>query len=313
MSVGSDLTDMHTACLNRLTGAFLPDACKGKSPGNKGYNKIVDPKFNHNGESVETDFLSIGISDAQYYKIVGAKAVIGEEDGIIYDSEKISSQLEKLNEMSEISQKALDEYLSAKDISSTPSIQEFVAVLPYRAYSYHQQVIDQFCEENNIIAWTASLEGTEKIQKVSGKHNAPELDELLSGRGNQEGIFLYDIDSSICPVVRESDMQLIKFVFADRLITYSYREQTTQIPYSEIDSIMLNHDRPILGHLSEEERDDYWQQCMLTLQTTMGVISESQKEMDVFEWEKEKFLYDNSARSRLLEQIRSGLGIGEEA
>lgn len=313
MSVGGDLTDMYTACLNRLVGAFLPNACKGVSLGEKGYEKVVDPRFQANDETVETDFLSVGIDDAQHYKIVGAKPIVGEEGGIIRDSERVESQLEEVTELRQILPDSLDGFLSTKNILANPSVQEPVAVLPSKAYSQHQQLVDRFCDENDLIAWTTSLQGTEKVQKVSGKHEVPELDELLSERGSQEGIFLYDVDSSICPVVRESNMQLIKFVFADRLITYSYHEQTTEIPYSEIDEIMLDHDRPILGHLSKEERDSYWQRCMLTLKTTLGVISESKEEINVFEWEKEKFLYDNSARSRLLEEIRSGLGIGEEA
>lgn len=313
MSVGGDLTDMHTACLNRLAGAFLPDACKGVSLGDKGYEKFVDPKFQRNDGALEPDFLSIGIEDAQHYKIVGAKPVVGVEGGIVRDSQKIKSQLEKVAELREIPSDSFGDFLSTKSTSASTSVQEPVAVLPSRAYSEHQGLVDSFCDERDIIAWTISLEGTEKVQKVSGKHEVPEFDELLSERGSQEGIFLSDVDSSIFPVVRKSDMQLIKFVFADRLITYSYHEQTTEIPYSEIDRIMLDPDRPILGHLSKEERDEYWQRCMLTLQTTLGVVSESQKEINVFEWEKEKFLYDKSARSSLIEEIRSGLGIGEEA
>ncbi|AQL42393.1 hypothetical protein BV210_06545 [Halorientalis sp. IM1011] len=108
-------------------------------------------------------------------------------------------------------------------------------------------------------------------------------------------------------------MSLIKFRFACRLITYAHGEQTTLIPYEDIDDIMLNAERPILGHLSEDERDKYWQQCMLTLRNTLNEIKQSQEGVNVFEWEKQRFLYDNSARSSLIEEIRSGLDLGEEA
>jgi len=313
MSAVADLTDMHTACLNRLAGVFIPDACKGLSLQDKGYDRFVDPCFEADGKTVETDFLSIGSDDAQHYKIVGAKPIVGEDGGIIRDTDRIESQLEEVAQLRNIPSVSVEEYLSIKGESAGPSIQEPVAVLPSRAYSEHKQLVDRFCEKQNIIAWTASIGGTEKVQKVSGKHSVPEFDELLSERGSQDGVFLYDIDSSICPVVRESDMQLIKFIFAKRLVTYSYHEQTTKIPYSGIDDIMMDHKRPVLGHLSKEERDQYWQRCMLTLQTTLEVISESTDEMNVFEWDKKRFLYDKSARSSLIEEIRSGLGIGEEA
>lgn len=313
MSASGDLIDLHTACLNRLTGAFLSDACKGVSLGDKGYDKFIDPKFEVNGQSINTDFLSTGVDEAQHYKIVGAKSVLDTDSGIIRDEGKINSQLEEVVQFQDIPSSSVGKFLSAKNNTSSPSVHEAVAVLPSKAYSEHKDIVDQFCKDKDIIAWTASLEGTEKIEKVSGKHEVPEFDELLSERGSQEGIFLHDIDSSIYPVVRNTDIQLIKFTFAKRLITYSCHEQTTQIPYSEIDEIMLNHDRPILGHLSKQERNKYWQQCMLSLQTTIGVMTESQDEINLFEWNKERFLYDNSARSRLVEEIRDGLGIGEEA
>lgn len=310
MSAGPALPDLHTACLNRLAGAFLSDACKGLSLGDKGYEKYIDPKFELDGNEVQTDFLSIGVDDAQHYKIVGAKQVVGQEKGIIANEDKIESQLEEVVQFKEITSEAVQNFLSSKSSSASPSVNESVAVLPSSAYEQHEEFVDDFCENNNIVVWETNIEGTERVRKANGKHTVPDFDELLSKRGSQDGIYLYDVDSSILPVVRKSDMQLIKFTFAKRLITYSYHEQTTEIPYSMIDDIMLDHNRPILGHLPPNERDEYWQRCMLSLQTTLEVISESKDEINVFEWEKERFLYDKSARSKLTEEIRSGLGIG---
>lgn len=308
MGVQGDLADMHTACLNRLAGAFQPSACHGLSFQDRGYDGFLDPKLN----STETDFMSMGDSDVQHYKVVGAKTKLGDPTGIINDEDEIIRQLQETVSFQRISDSVVEEFLTKKDHSLQLSLQESVALVPSEAYSQHEDCISDFLSSNELCIWVITLNGN-KIKKRHGHHDVTEIDELVSDAGSRDGIHLHDIDCSICPVVRDSDMQLIKLLFAKRLITYSYQSQVTEIQYDDIDEIMLGSRVPILGHLPPDQRDDYWQQCMLTLKNTCGVISGSKKGVDLYQWDKERFLYDKSARSNLIEEIRSDLGIGEEA
>lgn len=313
MSTRQTLTDTHTACLNRLYGVFHSEACRGLSLQEKGYNGFLDPKYRSNKREFETDFLGVGTNDVQHFKVVGAKPIVDDNLGVIVNEGEIENQLEKLNGYKQITPEMAEEFLSVKNYPLRPTIQERVALLPTEAYKRNKNLIDNFCREKDIVVWTVSLKGTEKVEKVAGKHKIPEIDELISDRGTQDGVHLQDIDSSIFPVTRGSDLRLIKFTFASRLVKFSYLEQTIIIPYEKIDEIMTDRRRPILGHLSKTERDSVWQQCMLTLRNTLKLIKDSQKGVNVFEWKKERFLYDKSARASIIEEIRSGLGIGEEA
>lgn len=314
MSVQQDLTDMHTACVNRLAGVFQSNACEGVSLQDEGYKGFVDPSFSTDGsDEINSDFLSIGVDDAQHFKIVGAKSTVDASPEIVEREEELESQLDDVLVLHDVTTEMVDEFLSVKSTTTSPTIQEPVAIFPRRAYDLHESTITDYCSENDIIGWTIDIGHNESVCKVIGTHSVPTMDEVLSGRGGQQGIRLHDIDCSLCPVVRNSDMRLIKFRFVSRLISYAYRQQSTQIPYSKIDEIMLDGRPPILGQLSEESRDSYWQQCMLTLRNTLNLVEESQEGINTFKWKKERFLYDKSTRSSLIEDVREDLGLGEEA
>lgn len=309
MAAGSrhkGIEDFHTRCFNQVHGLYLEGASKTKNLSE--YSLYPDPHIDSLDLESPPDFIAIGPSnDAQIIQIVGASRSITTSQPTLQGEEEILAELETAsNEIDDTTDQITDFLNNVGE--AAPRIIEKVAVLPESVYAAHQSSIDEFAESNSVHIWVLSNPSNELWSEV-GNHDSDTIQEVLDGNS----VEFLDINCDLVSAARNSDIDLIKYRFAQRLLNYSYNEHREDVGFHEIDKIMVDNEPPLLGHLPKEEREEFWQQCMLSMKFTFELMEESSKGVEHFEWKSTAFLTRPGLRSRRLETVRENLGIGEAA
>lgn len=305
-SIHKGIEDYYTRCFNQVHGLYLEGASKTNNLSE--YSVFPDPFVDFGEFESPPDFIAIGpSSDVQVIQIVGASRSISSTQPILQDDEEILSDLKAVSQDVDNNPDEITDFLQS--VGEGPaSILEKVAVLPENAYMSNKSAIDEIARSDDLNIWVLSNPSNELWLEV-GNHDSDVIEEVLDGNR----VEFLDINCDLVSAARKSDIDLIKYRFAQRLLNYSYNEHRAEVGFHEIDGIMVDNDRPLLGHLPKKERQEYWQQCMLSMKLTFELMEESSKGVEHFEWKKTAFLTRPSLRSRRLETVREQLGLGEAA
>ncbi|WP_415382956.1 hypothetical protein [Halosimplex sp. TS25] len=275
-----------------------------------GYRGYPDPQYETDdgelnpdltGFHEEGDAHHIAIRCFEDIKDGGNKYVEGHEDSV-------TDEIESLSKYHDIASEEVSDWLSFRDHDFEPNNQEVVALIPRALYAKYSSVIDSAASENDIIVWTIRPNGSSIIEKQCGNHSNRRLERAVS-----DELKTYPNATDLLQFSRRTDTEFLKFVFVRKLVNHCSRENKLEFTFDEVDTIMTESQPPVLGHLRRETREEeFWRDFLYSMLRRFKIIEKGNDE-STYRWKRKNFINEPRYQSRILENVREDLGIGENA
>lgn len=275
-----------------------------------GYYGYPDPKYEQEDKEFNPDLTGFHQDGDSHHIAIECFENVKNQDGeyTVGHEDTVQSELESLAELHEIPSEEVSKWLQLRDHDFEPSYQEVITLIPDSLYDIYQSEIDSVAQNEDLIIWTIKPNGTSLIKKESGDHSNRRLEKAVSG-----GLTTYPSANDLLQFSRKTDTDFLKFEFVHRLVNHCARENKREFAFDEVDEIMTDSQPPILGHLQREVREEeFWQDFLYSMLKRFAIIEQSEVE-DSYRWKMQKFLNEPRYQRRILEEVRSELGIGENA
>ncbi|MFD1641803.1 hypothetical protein [Halohasta litorea] len=293
--------DSHTQCLSRLYSLYFDEIFWEDQLLDIGYNGHPDPTYDLDAGVSQPDFIAYNTDgDVQHISIIDIDATPPENE-----KELIESELSQLEKYEEISEEMINKFLSLRNKSLSVNHQETVALVTDKTYNNHRDKFKSVVQELGIILWSIKEQDTPLIKKVSGEHASIELNRMLNS-----GVNVFPDGDDLLYFSRNTDSSLIEFEFIQRLLTYCSRETKREFTFDEVDEIMIRTRPPMLRHIPQNERIEYWKEYVYRLLNDHQLLEQTGS--DRYQWKKKRFTSEPRDRKRILSKIKDKLRPGEE-
>lgn len=275
-----------------------------------GYFGYPDPQYEINGNEFTPDLTAFHQDGDSHHVSIECFEEIKDKDGeyTAGHNETVVSTIQSLSKYHNITSKEVSNWLSLRDHEFEPSHQEIVVLIPASFYSIYNSTIDRVASEEDLIIWTIKPNGSSLIQKEHGKHSNRRLEDRIS-----DGLKTYPSANDLLQFSRKTDTDHLKFQFVHKLVNHCSRENKLEFSFEEIDEIMTDSQPPILGHLPRDTREkDFWRKFLFSMLERFEIIEKGDRE-NTYRWKRKKFLNEPRYQSKILEDVRSELEIGENA
>lgn len=275
-----------------------------------GYFGYPDPQYEVNDEEFTPDLTAFHQDGDSHHIAIRCFEELKDQDGeyAAGHEEAVVSEIRSLSEYHNIPSEEVSDWLTLRDHDFEPSHQEVITLLPSSLYSVYSSEIDAAAEDEDLIIWSIKPNGSSLIQKEYGEHSNRRLETRISN-----GLKTYPSANDLLQFSRKTDTNYLKFQFVHKLINHCARENQLEFAFNEVDQIMTDSQPPILGHLPRDTREkDFWQKFLFSMLRRFKIIEKGTRE-NTYRWKKKKFLNEPRYQSKILEEVRSELGIGENA
>jgi hypothetical protein len=276
----------------------------------RGYYGYPDPKYNGGSTELNPDLTAFHHDgDSQHFSIQCFEDLKDQDGGYVSDKEDtVTSKIESLAKFHDIPSGEVSNWLELRDHEFEPEFQEVIILVPKSLYDVYNLEIESVASDEDLIIWTIKPNGASIVQKVFGDHSNRRLENAVS-----KGLKTYPNANDLLQYSRKTDTDYLKFEFVHKLVNHCARENKREFTFEEIDDIMTESQPPILGHLQREVREEeFWRNFLYSMLQRFKIIEQSEGE-NKYRWKRKKFLNEPRYQRRILEDVRSELGIGENA
>jgi len=278
---------------------------------NYGYRGYPDPGFETDDGKVVTDLIAFSTAgDTQHFLVECFESIQDSENNYKSGKENVvRSTLEEANRLHDLPEDAISRTINRRgDHDFEPQHCEVVVLVPNSFYECYSELLKESVEDFNLIIWTVTPNGSSIIKKIEGEHSSNELNRVIS-----DGLEAYPDSDNLLQYNRKTDASHLKFAFIKRLVSYCSRERQRRFTFKEVDDIMVEHDPPILGHLTAKTRkEEFWRQFLHSMLNRLSLIEQSDTDRNTYKWKRKKFVTEPRYRRKILSGVKEELEIGDD-
>lgn len=274
-----------------------------------GYFGYPDPKYENGDEEFNPDLTAFHQDGDSQHIAIQCFESLKDQDGnyLAGQEDTVKSEIESLSDFHQIPSNEVSDWLELREHEFEPQLQEVIVVLPASFYEIYSSEIQTIASKNDLIIWSIKPNGTSVIQKEYGTHSNHRLENAIS-----DGLKTYPSANDLLQFSRKTDTDFLKFEFIHKLVNHCARENKREFTFEEVDEIMTDSQPPLLGHLQRDIREEeFWKDFLYSMLSRFKMIEQSEIE-NTYRWEKVKFLNEPRYQKRIIEEVRSELGIGEK-
>jgi hypothetical protein len=276
----------------------------------QGYNGYPDPQYEIDGQDLNPDLTAFHEEGDAHHVAIRCFDDLKNGDGSFSKghTDSVTAEIESLSKYHDIPSEKVSEWLALREHDFEPNNQEVVALVPNALYTEYATDINSAASANSIIVWTIRPNGSSVIKKQHGSHSNRRLERAITN-----GLKTYPSANDLLQFSRRTDTEFLKFAFVRKLVNHCARENKLEFTFEEVDIIMTESKPPVLGHLRREVREEeFWREFLYSMLTRFKIIEKANEE-STYRWKRKKFLTEPRYQSRILENVREELDIGENA
>jgi len=306
---GPGLVDDFTSYWSQLYTLYAEEILWGDKLCDEGYHGYPEPRYGVDEIDTEPDLFGYHEDGDAHHISVESFSGLKENGDYREDrQDAIQSKMASVSGFEDIPSEDVANWLSTTwGVDFEPNHQEAVILVPHKLYELYESVFEDCVHETGTIVWVIEPGQPSTVSKEAGSHSNRRLENAISS-----SLSLYPNANDLLQFSRKTQPKYLKFAFVRKLVSYCTRETTREFDFEEVDDIMINSQPPILGHLPRTTREDHWQDYLYSMLRRFELLEMADAE-NRYRWKKKSFLNEPRYQSRILENVRNELGIGERA